>query len=118
MKVDLCQNQQAHPRRGSLPTTRVSHSGFSWNENPCSWNESHSGWSGPVPMAASARPTTVPQSFSQGAPTLADLRKVTTTLPVLRLKEDVPFNLINSGKNGPWLFRPKLLEREISSLLG
>eukprot|EP00971_Amphidinium_carterae_P025974 512176-Amphidinium_carterae.2 len=87
------------PSSSSLPTTnRVSHSGYSWNENPYSWNESHSGGSGPVPLAASARPMTVPQSSSHSGPTLADLRKVKTTLPVLQLKGDVPFNLIKTWK--------------------
>eukprot|EP00971_Amphidinium_carterae_P111499 2208052-Amphidinium_carterae.1 len=49
-------------------------------------------------MAASVHPTTVPRSSSHGAPTLADLRKVKTTLPVLQLKGDVPFNLIKQWK--------------------
>eukprot|EP00971_Amphidinium_carterae_P253676 5036058-Amphidinium_carterae.2 len=80
------------PSSSSLPTTnRVSHSaGYSWNE-------SHSG-SGPVPMAASARPTTVPQSSSHSGPTLADLWKVKTTLPVLQLQGNVAFNLIKTFK--------------------
>eukprot|EP00971_Amphidinium_carterae_P322383 6407351-Amphidinium_carterae.4 len=78
------------PSTSSLPTTNsVSHSGYSWNE-------SQSGGSIAVPMAASVHPTTVPQSSSHSGPTLADLRKVKTTLPVLQLKRDVPFNLIKT----------------------